>query len=126
MATHDYSEPRRGGAGWFYAPIILILFLGGALSVGAYFYSDPQLTVLEALTAGFGGLAGIIIGLIGAAIGIVLGLLGALIGLVAAGGTVAMTLFIIGSPLLAIVLIIMLMRRSKSSECPDPSAHELD
>lgn len=124
MATHDYSEPRRGGAGWFYAPIVLILFLGGALSVGAYFYSEPQLTILEAITAGFAGLAGIIIGLIAAVFGIVVGLLGALIGVVAAGGAVAMTLFIVGSPLLAIILIIMLMRRSRSSDCPDPSAHE--
>ncbi|NOX95937.1 MAG: hypothetical protein GXP04_12835 [Alphaproteobacteria bacterium] len=126
MATSDYSDTRRsGGAGWFYAPIILILILGAALSVGAYFYSDTQLTVVEAITAGYAGMAGLIIGLIGAAFGIVVGLLGALIGIVAAGGAVALTLFIVGSPLLAIVLIIMLMRRSKSSaECPDPGAHE--
>lgn len=125
MATTDYGDVKRGGgAGWFFAPIILILFLGGALSVGAFFYSDPQLTVLESITAGFAGLAGLIIGLLAAAFGILLGLLGALIGLVAAGGAVAMTIFIIGSPLLAIILIVMLMRRSKSSDCPDPSAHE--
>ncbi len=125
MATTDYGDVKRGGgSGWFFAPIILILFLGGALSVGAFFYSDPQLTVLESITAGFAGLAGLIIGLLAAAFGILLGLLGALIGLVAAGGAVAMTIFIIGSPLLAIILIVMLMRRSKSSDCPDPSAHE--
>ncbi len=126
MATSDYSDTRRsGGAGWFYTPIILILFLGAALSVGAYFYSDTQLTVMEAITAGYAGMAGLIIGLIGAAFGIIVGLLGALIGIVAAGGAVALTFFILGSPLLAIVLIIMVMRRSKSSaECPDPSAHK--
>ncbi|MEM9617272.1 MAG: hypothetical protein AAF936_04855 [Pseudomonadota bacterium] len=125
MATTDYGDVKRGGgSGWFFAPIILILFLGGALSVGAFFYSDPQLTILESITAGFAGLAGLIIGLFAAAFGILLGLLGALIGLVAAGGAVAMTIFIIGSPLLAIILIVMLMRRSKSSDCPDPSAHE--
>lgn len=125
MATTDYGEVRRsGGMGWFFAPIVLILFLGGALSVGAYFYADTQLTIMEAITAGFAGLAGLIIGLFAAAFGVLLGLFGALIGVVAAGGAVAMTLFIIGSPLLAIVLIILLMRRSKSSDCPDPSAHE--
>lgn len=111
---------------WLYAPIVLILFLGGALSIGAYFYSDPQLTMAEALVAGFGGLAGIIVGLFAAAFGILMGLIGALIGVAAAGGAVALTLFIIGSPLLAIILIILLMRRSGSrgQECPDPGAHE--
>jgi hypothetical protein len=126
MATSDYGDTRRsGGAGWFFAPIILILFLGGALSVGAYFYSEPQLTMVEAITAGFAGMAGLIIGLVAAAFGLIVGLFGALIGIVVAGGAVAMTLFIVGSPLLAVILIIMLMRRSKSSsECPDPGAHE--
>lgn len=124
MTTSDYQEPARsGGMAWFWAPIVLVLFLGGALSVGAYFYGEPQLTVVESIAAGFGALAGIIIGLIGAAVGIVLGLLGALIGIVAAGGAVAMTLFIVASPILAIVLIFLLMRRSKS-DCPDPAAHE--
>lgn len=123
MAT-DYQEDRRsGGLAWLYAPVILILFLGGALSVGAYLYGDPQLTVAESIAAGFGGLAGIIIGLIAAAVGVIVGLLGALLGLVAAGGAVAMTLFIIGSPILAIVLIFLLMRKSKS-DCPDPAAHQ--
>ncbi len=107
---------------WLYAPIFLILVLGAALSVGAYFYSEPQLTVAESIAAGFGGMAGIIVGLLGAAFGIVMGLLGALVGLVAAGGAVALTLFIVGSPLLAIILIFMLMRRSR--DCPDPAAHE--
>ena len=123
MAT-DYQETSRsGGLGWLYAPVVLILFLGGAFSVGAYVYSDPQLTIAESIVAGFGGLAGIIVGLIAALFGVVLGLVGALIGVVAAGGAVAMTLFIIGSPILAIVLIILLMRKSKS-DCPDPAAHQ--
>lgn len=124
MTTSDYQEPKRsGGAGWLYAPIVLILFLGGALSVGAYFYAEPQLTIAEALAAGFGGLAGIILGLFGALIGVVIGLIGAMIGVVAAGGAVAMTLFVVASPIIAIVLIAILMRRSKS-DCPDPGAHE--
>lgn len=124
MATSEYHEPSRSsGLGWLYAPVVLILFLGGALSVGAYFYSEPQLTIAESVAAGFGGLAGLIIGLIAALFGIVVGLLGALIGVVAAGGAVAMTLFIVASPILAIVLIFLLMRRPKP-DCPDPAAHQ--
>ncbi len=123
MSNSEYREPARsGGVTWLVAPVIMILFLGGALSVGAYFYGEPQLTAAESIVAGFGGLAGIIIGLIGAVFGIIVGLIGALIGLVAAGGAVALTLFIVGSPVIAIILIVLLMRRSKSG-CPDPAAH---
>lgn len=126
MATTDYGTERsRGGMAWLYVPIVLILFLGGAMSVGAYAYNDVDLTVMESLAAGFGGLAALIVGLFAAAIGVIVGLIGALIGLVAAGGAVAMTLFIVGSPILAIILIVMLLRRPKSN-CPDPGAHELD
>lgn len=124
MANADYHETRSSGAAWLYAPIVLILFLGGALSVAAYAYGDPQLTMMESLAAGFGGLAALIVGLFAAAFGIVVGLLGALLGIVAAGGAVAMTLFIVGSPIIAIILIVMLMRRSRS-DCPDPGAHEI-
>lgn len=123
MATDYQENSRSGGMAWLYAPVILILFLGGALSVGAYFASDTPLTVAESIVAGYGGLAAIIAGLFVALFGVVLGFVGELVGIVAAGGAVAMTLFIIGSPLLAIVLIFMLMRRSKA-DCPDPAAHQ--
>ncbi len=126
MATSDYHDTGRsggGGAAWLYVPVILILFLGGVLSVGAFFYSDPQLTMIESMAAGFGGLAAIIVGLFAAAIGLIVGLLGALIGIVAAGGAVAMTLFIVASPIIAIILIVLLMRRPKP-DCPDPAMHE--
>ena len=121
MATTDY-ERRGGGAAWFYIPIVLILLLGGALSIVAFTASDPQLTILESLAAGFGGLAAVIVGIFAAAFGVIIGLIGAAIGLIAAGGAVAMTLFIVGSPIIAIILIVLLMRRPKS--CPDPSAHD--
>ncbi len=120
----DYQGGRRGsGLTWLYMPVVLILFLGAALSVAAYNFSDTDLTLAEAIAAGFGGLAAIIMGLIAAAIGIVVGLIGALIGLLAAGGAVAMTLFIVGSPIIALILIVILMRRPKSAGCPDPGAH---
>ncbi len=119
----DYGVTRRrSSAAWLYAPIVLIIFLGAALSIAAYNFSDADLSVAESVAAGFGGLAGIILGLIGAAIGIVVGLIGALVGLVAAGGAVAVTLFIIGSPIIALVLFALLMRRQKNA-CPEPGAH---
>lgn len=123
MTTTDYGETGSGGgAAWFYVPVVLILVLGAALSAAAYMAAGPQLTVLESIAAGFGGLAGVILGLFGAAIGVALGLFGALLGLVAAGGAVTMTLFILGSPIIAIILFVLLLRRPKS--CPDPAAHE--
>lgn len=126
MANHEIEyqgERRGGGLAWLYMPVVLILFLGAALSVAAYNFSDTDLSVAESIAAGFGGLAGIILGLFGAAIGIIVGLFGALIGLVAAGGAVAMTLFIVGSPIIAIILIALLWRKSKQVPCPDPGAH---
>ncbi len=119
----DYGSAKRSsGAAWLYMPIVLIIFLGAALSIAAYSFSDSDLTVAESIAAGFGGLAGIILGLIGAAIGIIVGLVGALIGIVVAGGAVAMTLFIVASPIIAIILFALLMRRSKSA-CPEPGVH---
>ncbi len=126
MANHDVEytgERRSSGAAWLYMPIVLILFLGAALSVAAYNFNDADLTIAESIAAGFGGLAGIILGLIGAAIGVIVGLFGALIGLVAAGGAAALALFIVGSPILAIVLIALLWRRSRQVPCPDPGVH---
>lgn len=122
MTTTDYATERKSGAAWLFAPIVVILFLGAALSIAAFFYSDPHLTIVESLAAGFGGLAGLMIGLFAAVIGVIIGLIGALIGIAAAGGALAMTLFIIGSPIIAIILLIIVMNRRKS--CPDPSLHE--
>lgn len=122
LDRYEGDVRRSPSLAWLYMPIVLIIFLGGALSVAAYNFSDTDLTVAESIAAGFGGLAGIILGLIGAAIGIVVGLIGALVGIVAAGGAVAMTLFIIASPILALVLLALLMRRPKNA-CPDPGAH---
>lgn len=123
MATSDYEvEKRGGGLNVVMVTLILLLFAGTALSGAAYVFNDQGLTIAESMAAGFGGLAGIIIGLFGAVIGIVVGLLGALIGVVAAGGAVAFTLFLVGSPIIAIVLFVLLMR-SRKSDCPDPDMH---
>ena len=110
MSSSDI-EPRRSGSGWFFILIAVLLFVGGALSVAAYVYAEPELTIIESVAAGFAGLAALIIGLIAA-----------LVGIVTAGGAIAMTLFIIGSPIIAIILFVLLLRRPKA--CPDPSVHE--
>ena len=126
MTTSDIETRRSGGSSWFFITLALILFLGGALAVGAYIYGDPQPTVLEALVAGFAGLAAVIVGLVAAAIAIVVSLFSAVLGVAAAGGAIAFTLFIIGSPIIAIILFVLLMRRNKqcADACPDRSAHE--
>ncbi len=134
MTTADFetdSGKRRGSGGvWFWALLMLILVVGGAFSVFAY-QNEPSLTMVEALGVGFVALGAVFVGLIAAAVGIVVGLFGALIGLVAAGGALAVTAFLIGSPIIAIVLFVLLMRRPKATvqecpdTCPDPSAHEV-
>ena len=127
MATSDYETTSSGGGMWWlYAPIILILFLGGALSVGAYAYGEPDLTIMESIAAGFAGLAAIIVGLFAAAFGILVGLVGALFGIAVGGGAVALTLFILASPVIAIVLFVLLLnnRNRGGADCPDPGVHE--
>lgn len=121
-ADEDRYERRGGGLFWFWAPLLIILFVGAAFSVAAY-TAEPGLTAVEAVAAGFAGVAALIVGLFAGALGLLLGLLGAAVGIVAAGGAAAMTLFIIASPILAIVLLFLLLRRPKGSDCPDPSAH---
>jgi len=119
-ATHELEESRSGGAGfWFWIPFMIILVTGGAFSVLAYQQND--LTILEAIAAGYAGVGALIVGLFAGFIGLVIGLVGALIGIVAAGGALALTAFLVGSPIIAIVLFVLLMRRDKG--CPDPEAH---
>ncbi len=122
MADAGAAPRRSGGAAWFFVTLALIVFVGGMLAAGAYVYAEPQLTVVEAIAAGFAGLAALIVGLVSAAVGVVLGLVGAALGIVAAGGAVAFTIFIVASPVIAIILFVLLMRRGKA--CPDPSVHD--
>ena len=124
MDHAEYEDRKRGG-GAILTTLIILLFLGAALSVAAFVFGEPQLSIVESIAAGFAGLAGLIIGLFGAIVGVVLGLLGALVGLVAAGGAVALTLFIVGSPIIAIILLVLLMR-GRRSDCPDPDAHRVE
>lgn len=118
-----HGAPSRAGGGlfWFWLPIFLILIAGGALAIAAL-YHQPDLSIAEALAAGYGGVASLVVGIVAAAVGLVVGLVAALIGLVAAGGAVAVTLFIIASPIIAIILFVLLLRRPKN-QCPDPGAH---
>lgn len=123
--TTENIQSRGGSGGLFFVTLAILLFVGSVLSAAAYFFADNDLSILEAIGAGFGGVAAIIIGLIAAVFGIVLGLFGALTGILAAGGAVALTLFIVGSPIIAIVLIVLLMR-SRKSDCPDPDVHRIE
>ncbi len=122
MATTDYQlegRARSGGGVWFAFILIVILLAGGVLSFLAYQQND--LSMVEAIAAGFAGVGALFIGLITAAVGLVLGLIGAVIGIIATGGALALTAFLVGSPIIAIILFVLLMRRDKG--CPDPSAH---
>ena len=119
-AAYEVEERRgRGGALWFWIPFFLILVTGGVFSVVVY--QEGGVSILEALAAGYAGVGALIVGLFAGLIGLVVGLIGALIGVVAAGGALALTAFLVGSPIIAIVLFVLLMRRDKG--CPDPSMH---
>lgn len=106
----ERGERRGGGAIWFWAPVLIILFVGAAFSVGAYFHSDADLSVVESIAAGYVGVAGLIIGLFGA-----------FFGLVAAGGAVAFALFIVASPALTIILLIILLTRNRKRGGEEPA-----
>lgn len=122
MSGYEVGEARRSsGLLWFWVPLVLVLFVGGAFSIAAYTH-EPSLTPVEALAVGYGGLAALIVGLFGAAIGVIIGLFGALIGLVAAGGALAFTFFLLASPVIAIIFMVLFFRRPKA-QCAEHAAH---
>lgn len=103
------SEVRRGGgAVWFWAPLIVIVFVGAAFSVGAYFHNDSDLTVIESVGAGYAGVAALIFGLFAAFFGLVVG-----------AGALAFSLFLVASPVLCLILLFLLLR--KNSRAKDAS-----
>jgi len=121
--AHDYAPTEQSHNNssmlWLWIPFLSILILGTVFSIAAYQQND--LTMMESIIAGFLGVGGLFIGLLAGFFGLIVGLLGGLIGLVVAGGAVTLTLFIIGSPIIALILLFLLTRRS--NQCPDPSAH---
>lgn len=115
---------RRSSRGlWFWIPVMGFLILGGVFSFFAYQQND--VTIYEAVAAGYAGVGALVVGLFAGLVGLVIGLAGAVIGtvigIVATGGALVVTAFLVGSPIIAIILFVMLMRRDKS--CPDPSVH---
>jgi len=122
MTTTDYQLEKKSGSNagiWLGFFIVLVLVAGSALSVLAY--QQNELSIIESIAAGFAGIGALFVGLIAGFLGLVLGLIGAVIGIIATGGALALTAFIVGSPIIAIILFTLLMRRDKG--CPDPSAH---
>jgi drug/metabolite transporter (DMT)-like permease len=102
MSREVQSSHRGGGAIWFWAPLIVILSVGAAFSVGAYFHSESDLNAIEAVAAGFSGVAALIFGLFAA-----------FFGLIMAGGAVAFSLFLVASPVLTIILLFLLLRKNR-------------
>lgn len=123
MTSVDYHmDTGRRGTSSVWAGIVfaLVLLSGAALSILAFQQND--ISIVEAIAVGFAGVGGIIIGLIATIFGLIVSLIGAAIAVVATGGALALTAFIIGSPIIALILFALLMRKDKS--CPDPSVHE--
>lgn len=110
------SEPRVGG-GLAFITIPAILYLMTSLGLGVAFYTNAEtdIGVVEAIIAGFGATAGIIVGLVVAAFGTVLAFVTGVLGIAFAGGALLVTLFIMASPVIAIVLLMLMMRPSRSS-----------
>ncbi len=112
-SSEELYETKSGGWMWLFLPVILFIVVGFGLSIGAYAFAEQDLTALESLAAGFGGLAGVIVALFATLIGLVLALFSTVIGLVIAAGSIAVTLFFVASPLIAIILFILLLRERK-------------
>ena len=108
----DMPRERRGGAVWFWTPVIIIVLTGAGLSLAAYLH-EPTLTAAEAVALGFGGLSALIAALTVGLFSVFTGLPAAVAGLAVAGGAIVVTLFLVASPAIAIILFILLLRRSK-------------
>ena len=115
----QYRRRSSSGLIWLWLP--LAIYFISSLSLAVLAYQQNDLTIQESIAAGFLGVGGVIVGLFGGLIGLIVGLFGAVLGIGIAGGTVAITLFVLASPVLALVLLYLLFRRSKQS--PDPTAH---
>lgn len=120
MATQS-SGGRYMWALWLALGIILVL--GSGLSVVAYMEGD--VTIVESIIAGFVAVGAVIVALVAAAAGLVIGVVGALVGIITAGGALAVTAFVILSPIIALVLLWLLLRdRKRATAYPDLSAHD--
>ena len=112
-APYETYEEKKSGGLWFFLPVLIFLLVGAGLSIAAYVYAEPELTAAESIGAGFGGLAGIIIGLFGAIIGLIFALFATILGLIFAAGSIAFAIFLVASPLIAVILFILLIRERK-------------
>lgn len=124
MSYAEMTPVRRsGGPLWFWLPLVLVLVLGAGFSAAAYMH-EPSLTPVEALAVGYGGLAATVVGLFVGAIGVVVAFFAAIFGIAVAGTATAFSLFLVASPLIAIIFIFLFFRaRRRASACPDPGSH---
>lgn len=124
MSAENYElESHRGGSRLMtILSVVTVLYVvsAGSLAILA-FNQNPDISIVEAIGMGFVGVGGIIVAGFAAIIGIVIGLIGAVFGIAVGGGAIAVTLFVLASPVIALVLFALLMRRGR--DCPDPSRH---
>ena len=123
MTTETYELGARRGSSLvtvLSVLTVLILVAAGSLAFLAFTH-DPGISIVEAIGVGFVGVGGIIVAIFATIIGVLIGLVGAVFGIAVGGGAIAITLFVLASPVIALVLFAVLMRRGK--DCPDPARH---
>lgn len=123
MSVESYElNTHRGSSLMTILSVLTLLFIvsAGSLAILA-FNHNPGISIVEAIGMGFVGVGGVIAAAFAAVIGIIIGLLGAIFGIAIGGGAIAITLFVLASPVIALILFALLMRRGRA--CPDPSRH---
>ena len=113
LDAYDASAPARTNSYWWlWLPFIAIIVTG--FGFAWLIWSQNDVTIMEAVADGFLAVGGLIIGLLAGIFGLGVGLLATVFALITAGGALAITGFVLASPVIALVLLWMLMRRSNA------------
>lgn len=123
MATkHGEFEHQRGSGFLATTYVLATLFVMASASLAVLaFNQNPGISIIGAIETGFTATGGLIIALFAGLFSVAFGLVAALFGIAVGGGAIAITLFIIASPIIAILLFVLLARQAK--RCPDPAQH---
>jgi len=123
MATENLELASRRGSGiGVILSVIAVLFVVAGISLALLaFNQNPGISIVEAIGTGFAATGGIVVAIFAALISVVVGLIAAVFGIAVGGGAIAITLFVLASPIIAIILFAVLMRRGR--DCPDPAQH---